>query len=473
MQSVCESRGLAHGEMARYAWGQYKIILAPHAAYEGNSFASKALLQISHNSAQWESERSFFAFISLAHEFVHYQQDLGTGCGHWDHLARRAFMASVIGKACVASWLASLPLDRQTTNALVDDYANASLFNAYSQREGKALALIRKEIRAGSGSFLPGSDAIYGIDSLFELDAVLSVKSSMSMMSGSREANEITNAHGSVWDPVIMAPEYRKPYEQMLLAFRTFLGLDGKDVTRDDVQRIRDFTHSLGPVLLDIAFAHPPPDYFTGDRQDDRPHFEPGVRLIRILRRLQTATERHEGDLPEVIEILSRTSPQYAYPSVRAIYEAWAESFDKLSGESATAKWRRGQCAERLKHPQALEGRALHHIAGHDLPLFIESPAWSGQHLLLTGHIFVDGGALYMEINRDWTTNELVRWQLGLSGDKFVCPLASSNSVPCDAIEDICHAGITHITQFPRDEACYMRDWHERWGFDLGQLLRR
>jgi hypothetical protein len=465
---------LAAGEIARYAWGYYKINIARDVADQDPSFVSHAILQLSERRGHWSNEQAFLSFISLAHEFVHFRQDVSTGLGHWDMLAREHYIRAVQEKARLASWCSRLPIDSATRDKLIDEFGRASLVNAYGARSQQALASIRAELQVGGAELAPGTESIFDIVSLLELDAVLSVQDSVSNLYVTPEADALCSANEHVWKPAVMTSAYRLPYEQIVHAVAKLARLDDAEPMEKVVERVADIIPVLGPMLLDIAFAHPAPDYFTGARVHDRPHFEPGVRLIRVLRTLHSTNEMFTpgDDITVFIERLQRSAAEYQYPSMRSTYETWAEVFDKKSQGDAIAALRRDLCRERLKSPHAIERRTLLDFVSLDIPLMLESPGWKeSRRRVLTKRSFTDGGALDRRIAAEHTFLQITRWELGLSPQTgFQCPLAD-NAWLCPAAETVCRTGIAQLRQFPADRStCYVRHWLEDSCFNMGQF---
>ncbi len=457
--------------IAHYGWGHYRIWLSAEAAAQPQDFALNTVVQVNNGAATWADDREFACFVSLLHEFVHYQQDVGTGCGHWDELARRSMLSSVLYEARNQSWFPDqpLPLPAAQAQTLADRYASASVFNLYRRRRTHSLELIRAEL-VDSPAYTEGAEADLSVDALLELDAVLAVLRVVPSIRSNAAGLAIVRGQRHLWQPLQMGPAYARPYELMIEAFRRLLFGSREDLDRSDAENLLNTMEYVVPLLLDIALAHPPPSYFTGDREDDRDHFEPGVRLVRALRALASAEDQQLKEPDADVERLVRLTPAYAYPDVPSIYQAWAEEFSKRAAEDPIAAWRLQQCESRLKKPHGIERRDLRSLITHDIPLVLDSPSWPSARLLLTGRHLADDGALYHGLRQAVATLSLAQWFLGGSPGGFVCPHAEKQW--CDHVRTTCRSGMAHVWHLPKTANCEVHASLDHWGFQLDPPLR-
>lgn len=461
---------LPAGALAHYAWGHYRIWLSPEAAAQAPDFAMHSIAQVIAGSAQWPDAQSFACFVALLHEFVHYQQDVGTGCGHWDALAREAMVSEVLYEARNQSWFPKqpLPLPAAQSQDLADRYAESSLFNLYRRRKSAALASLRAEV-IGSPAYTPGCEADLGIDALLELDAVLAVQRVVHRMRTDEHGRKITAGARHLYAPLDMPDAYRRPYELMLDCFRELFFGTRSEIGHKDVEHLLDTMELVAPVLLDIAFAHPPPSYFTGPRTGDRPHFEPGLRWLRAVRSIESASDCRLGDVYADVERITRSGAGYDYPSLQTIYQDWAAEFETRAPKDPVAVWRLEQCRQRLKHPQAIERRDLPNVISHGLPLLLDSPSWPSARLLVTGRLLSDDGALYGGLRESGALLALAQWFLGGSPGGFACPHADSQW--CSAALASCRSGHAAIWNLPQSADCQVRRGLDHWAFQLDAPL--
>lgn len=451
--------------LAHYSWGQYRIWLAPRAAYQKSDFLLRIAAQVMNSAGQWADEQEFVSFVAILHEFVHCQQDVGTGCGHWDDLARTQMQSALFTQARNQSWDPALPhpLNAADAHVLATSYAESSVFNLYRRRKPNALRALRAELTL-LPQYRDGSEADFSVDALFELDAVIAVKKIVERLHVDEASRALVDRGRNLYAPLDMSAPYRQPFEAMLGYFQYLLYQNERELDLDDVDSLLDALEAMLPLLLDIAFAHPPPAYFVGAQKDDRAHFEPGVRLLRVMRALHAARNTPLHDLEQRVERIARDTEAYRYPSLRSTYEAWAEELRPKAGSDAVAAWRLEQCEVRLKAAHALERRSLANFVSHDIPLMLDSPQWTGQRMLDPGRLSRDGGKLYNDIRDAESAMALAQWCLGGSPAGYVCPHAGGQW--CDAAGPACRSGIDAPWKLPA-EGCKIRRALGGWGFRL------
>lgn len=450
--------------LAHYRWGHYRIWLSPEAAARSGDFAMRATAQVMGAAADWTDDQDFACFVALLHEFVHYQQDIGTGCGHWDSLARRSMLSKVLYEARNQSWYPDrpLPLPANLAQSLVDHYAEDSVFNLFRRRRPQALSALRAVI-IDSPAYREGAEDCFAVDALMELDAVLAVQRVVQSMRTDEVGKAIAARNRHLYEPLKMGPSYSEPYLMLLQLFKVLLLGDREDLSDEDVTRVLDTLQVVAPAMLDIALSYPPPLYFTGPRAADRPHFEPGLRLIRIARALQSSTDKAIEDLEADFERLVRQSPEYAYPSQASLYEGWAEEFDIRANSEPIAAWRLDQCRHRLRKSHAIERRQLPNLISHDIPLLMESPAWPSARLLVTGRLLTDDGLLHETLQQVGIEMALAQWFLGGSPSGFICPHADGRW--CSEATPACKAGYRDLRSVPRSSRCRVHSSLEHWAF--------
>src|SRR6476659_8349610 len=82
------------GQIANYRWSSHLARFGRLAILESKSFA-KILAAFSAGFAPWTDDVEFRSIVAMIHEIAHYLQDVTTGIGNWDFLARSETMGLV------------------------------------------------------------------------------------------------------------------------------------------------------------------------------------------------------------------------------------------------------------------------------------------------------------------------------------------------------------------------------------------
>src|SRR5262249_30772139 len=86
---------LRSGNIADYKWGSY--VTQFHLAPFGKRTWAEILASIMAGAGIWKTPAELRAYIAFLHEIVHYFQDVTTGVGHWDFVAREHHRAELLG----------------------------------------------------------------------------------------------------------------------------------------------------------------------------------------------------------------------------------------------------------------------------------------------------------------------------------------------------------------------------------------
>ncbi|HEY3703750.1 MAG TPA: hypothetical protein VGL22_01740 [Terracidiphilus sp.] len=372
----------------------------------------------------WENEAQFRSLVALLHESVHYQQDICTGVGHWDHLARARYRKDALTAFREFSFFgeSGMKSEQQARQRLVSD----SIFNSYPLRDLQARATLDAAL-GNLPAYEKEFNQVFTIPRLFELEAVIATWSSLAQLKTSETGAQIADAFSYLYSPSQMPPDYLETYQYFNHAFLLIFGLT-EESSRDEIGRVLDAFYLNMPLLLDIAFAYPPPTYFE-QHPDTRADFEPGVRLVRICRELQIAPLTSKAEEVSVLDWLdesTRHTPQYDYPAVAETYQAWADYFAPMVDADPIAAWRREVCNDRIADPTGYAFKRLQNFILHDLPLFIDLPGQKDV-MYLTDRLLREGGSdLFWEMVALEKDFGLIDLFLSGGATPFSCPLAEA-----------------------------------------------
>lgn len=460
-----ESQGLA-----TYKWGRSRITLSRFSSYRDRKYLVRVLAGLTQGVGVWENQAEFRAFVALAHEMVHYFQDISTGVGHWDYIQRSAFIPRILTDFLVSTWLSGEAMElKKSTEEMLQEFSSISLYNVYDLRSERALTSIRALIGQYE-NYQAGEEEDYTVPRLLELDAVLGVWSLISGLKTSSLGAEIAAQNSQLYWPFRMREEYSETFKQMLSAFLTMQGIGTADVdeNHEEMSRAISVFKAMMPVLIDLSLAYPPPSYFD-DKPDDRRHFEPGIRLIRLMHSLQREVQlsiSQSSDLVVLIDEGTRRTPEYCYPPVTEIYNLWVEFFEGRGVDDPVGDWRREISQERSSSPSNFAYRRIYDFALRDVPLFIEMPELQSDVIYQTARLIGEQGPdLYWTIkaiDRDMSLAELF---LSRGGVPYVCPLASGGR--CEVAVEACRKGIPRLAALPQSAGCSLRSGLESSGFNL------
>jgi hypothetical protein len=444
--------GTLHDQaLASYGWGTCHIALSRASVLTERRYLMEALAGFTTDTGVWANEAQFRSLAALLHESVHYQQDICTGIGHWDHIARARYRRGALTAFRDSTFFGESGFEsgRQANQQL----GLSSVFNSYALRATAALATLDAAL-GDVPDYDNQSNHLFTVPRLFELDAVLGTWSSLRQLKTSDVGAEIANAFSYLYSPFRMPPDYKETFEFFLYPFLKMFGITDDAGNQDTDGVIDKFLFSM-PLFLDIAFAYPPPTYFE-QHPGTQAHFEPGVRLIRIFRQSQiaplTSTAKDASHL-DWLDEGTRHTGAFDYPAVCDIYNAWADYFAPMVAADPIADWRRDVCQDRITKPIQYAYRHLENFVRHDLPLFIDLP---GQEdvLYLTNRILrSEGSDLFWELVAIEKDFGLIDLFLSRGVTPFTCPLAKGG---CDSSQPCC-ISITALHQLPNTQGCTVR----------------
>jgi len=461
MLDVFDADTLHNDQYANYGWGRYRIVLNEISGFQKPAQFIGGLAGQFQSVGNWKDEAEFRAYVSVAHEVVHYLQDLTTGVGHWDYVQRQHATERALTDLRARTWGLDphYTLDAAVAAQQLQEFAEASVRNVYPLRQPLAQAMLLDAL-SKYPQYQPGEEQDYDLALLLELDAVVSVYCGLSELKLTPTQATIRENNRQMWWPLKMGPAYQRPFTALLHAFALMMN-GGAKLDAKAIDKALTVGCSLIPVLLDIAFSYPPPAYFA-DRPSDRPHFEPGLRLVRMLRRLQEAGvgEAVQAKTKSLDDALRQTS-EYTYPSVVDVYTEWATSFG--GGKSALQEWRRELAEQHAANPLTAARRSASSFLQHDIPLFMQAP--DGEtHIIGTNRLFLDTeGRLYYSLLAAERDLQLFAVAVERSAQGYVCPFDAHE---CKAYTAVCHSGYSSLRKLPRKD-CLVRENLWQQGFLL------
>jgi hypothetical protein len=461
MLDLFEADTLHNDRYADYRWGRYKIVLHDLSGFEKPAQFIGGLAGQFQSVGNWKDEAGFRAFVSVAHEVVHYLQDLTTGVGHWDYVQRRRATERALSDLRALTWGLDpkFMLDAATAELQLREFSEGSMRNAYPLRQPLAEAALANAL-SKYAQYQPAEEQDYDLALLLELDAVVSVYCALSELRLTPAQFAIRENNRPMWWPLQMAPAYQRPFIALLHAFALILN-GGAPLDSKAVDQALSASCSLIPVFLDIAFAYPPPTYFA-TRPADRPHFEPGLRLVRMLRRFQEdgvleAVHSKSKSLDDAV----RATSEYTYPSIVDVYTEWAAYF--AGSENALQDWRRELAEQHAADPLSAARRSASTFLQRDIPLFMQAPDGK-THIISTNRMMLDtDGRLYYSLLAAERDLQLFAVAVDRSPQGYVCPLDEHD---CKAHIADCSSGHSSLRKLPRKD-CLVRENLEQQGFML------
>lgn len=464
MHTYGEVGELHNQALASYGWGTYHITLSRASAYAEQRYLGQALASLSNGVGAWRNGGEFRALVSLLHETAHYQQDISTGIGHWDYITRKKFRDQALDSYRSFTWIRG-PEFLAEGRAHLSALGKSSVFNVYPQRADDASQSIRSTFQ-DLDNYNQGEELLWTVPRLLELDAVMSAWASVKSLGMSEEAKLISKAFENIFNPFKMPEEYSETFLACLRAFVSMNGLDAES-SRDNLGEVLDFFQMVLPIFLDISMAYPPPSYFGAD-EAKRSHFEPGIRLVRIVRQAQRAEKfmaDGENDILAAVDEATRHTEEFEYPPVGQVYTDWVKFIDDRGEDDPVLSWRKEMCQRRVAGPSHFVARQFGGFVQHDLPLFVDLPG-DRVYMYMTRRLMIDGGSdlfwTLQALDRDFSLIDLF---LGTGKKHFKCPMADV----CKVAEAKCRK-IPDLTALPGSEECTTRSGLLRAGFNLESM---
>lgn len=471
---------LRNQELASYDWGRYWIRLSRLSAYREKRYLVEILAGMASDICICKTPNEFRSFVALNHEVAHYQQDLLTGVGHWDYVRRKEFRDEMLSDFRLSTWMhGDTESVRSQSRQKLVDFANNSLFNFYGLRSEDALGLIRSQVE-GYESHDDAEEIEFTLPRILEMDAVLNTWVSMSDLKFSKEGARIAEDHKEIYDPYSMPAEYGDTLKKCLYALVRFFHEPNTELDWEMIS----FSKQLLQIFLDIALAHPPPSYFASGKIA-RMNFEPGIRLLRMLRTFQEKapdffphaemnfppSSPTDKTLYEIVDSVSRKTLEFTYPSAKQVYADWVDYIRSIKDDDPILDWREEICTERASNPHNCSDRTLGSFIQNNIPLFVDLPTSADDYLYLTNRLFGDSGRdLYWTLKANERDLSLIDLYLGTGRGCYICPLAAKKpgeTATCEAQVTECSSGLTDIQNLPMSPGCTIRTSLRDVGFNL------
>lgn len=438
--------------VGRYRWGSLvcDFPLAPATART----AVQAVADWASQTLHFETAAEGRAVLSLMHELVHYLQDLTTGVGHWDYVARHhalpklrshvphsgSNVRQVLKTGPAANTFARLRSDLLFVDA-----------EAAAAREALMVATLKAELGDGAGT------PLLSLPSILETEAMACVLIEVLGRSLTPDSDALLSELGSLWNPAKMEATYQ---DLFAMAFQAS-GLSEAHGPGGD--RLRATAYLIA-LTTDLALAHPPSRYLHHHSLDPR-QFEPGVRFSRIWRALPSLSKGAAAtflaawqalDL-EICERMLLDHVTFPYPTCRATYQAWTEELESLTpgaAEDQVVAVRLAAAKTRATQYPILALKGAPQLVDFQCPFIVRADGET--HYVWQGTLAVDKPAQlsYIEDVELWERmNRVIEHYY--AGRPFVCGLA--NGKRCDAAQTACRTGWTALSALPPHAGCLVR----------------
>lgn len=445
--------------LAAYEWGGGEIIFYPVAGFNKKGFLTKNLFALHQGViTDGNTQDDLVCLLAFLHEYRHYQQDMLTGVGHWDYVARTRQIVNVISLAKQASkdGTAHEPLSSGLSN-----YVQQQSACLLQRPEAQEIALI-EETLAPSESNADQLAPLLTTRRLLEADAVLHVY----MLVVQSRADDATATALCALERFYEFFKMPAPYsDTLLLALSSFNARVLEEVP--NANRIKNFLRTTR-LMLTMCLAHPDPDTLKRLGHDAQDYL-PGVRYIRLLQagiKQMLAPGENLRTICELeADLLAKAG--FPYPSYFDCETGWTRYFNKMQddpfpavtaarSEALSRKYPPGEGAEwalRRLYADKPRDSVLSFIA-YDLPLLMRRTDHATQDVLLTGR-----GFLVPEYNSD-RLRHILAWRLtefmSRRQSTFSCPLFVSAN--CEAKTERCLQPYADLNDVPASDACRVRE---------------
>jgi hypothetical protein len=434
----------------------------------------------------WQTPVEFRAWVCLTHELTHYLQDLTTGVGHWDHVARERRSAELLGRArCHSGPRATLPVGSVRASDVKTHALESETLDLVGRLRAELL-FVQSAATPSERQSAPKSRAApllvpraclssYAIEALLEGDAAaVALRQVINIDAATREQWEIMKDNVGVWLPDAMPDEYAALLNDAIALAQHLWGDGYEELRGQERDAFLTLSAKMLGFLVDVACAHPSAELLT--RQDaDATDYEPGLRYVRMAAAIGAMNEGEVAAFfdamrvdAERAEALLVERSGHAYLPSRSVYEDWAERFEAMSAAdpgARIAQLRAHCCRIRLDRPDAWTDKSLWSVLEHELPFYVLGP--DGLTSLGQQWAHLDPGeaaVIYNDLM--WNGVKLGLHDLFFETGRFVCPLARART--CDAATDACSRGLRRTSAFPPSPGCQVRQGLEGQGFDLG-----
>ena len=446
---------LYNRRLAAYEWGGGEIIFAPVAGFNKKGFLTNNLVAFDYGFiSDSNTKEDFVCLLAFLHEYRHYQQDLQTGVGHWDYVARTR---QIIKTLSLAKQTSEDGTARKPLDVGLSHYVQGESACLLHRPEVDEISLIQAALAKSE----PNADQLAPLLTtrrLLEADAVLYVYTLINRSKAGEATVAALKAVAPLYEFYTMPPQYS---DTLLMALRSFLARVIENI--DDRTKLRNFLHHTR-ALLAMCLAHPDPDTLARLGHDSKDYL-PGVRFSRLLQaciKQMLALDENPLSLREFEgNLLAKTG--FPYPRYFDCETGWGDYFNKMQEDPfpATTAARAEALARTYRPDEGAEGamRRLYANASvmafslYDLPLLMRRTDGAPQDIILTGRAIARPEYDYDRLRH------ILHWHLTefISGRRptFTCPLFKSNY--CSAKTPRCVEPYADLNDVPASDACRVR----------------
>jgi hypothetical protein len=460
-----EARAVLKAGLADYEWGSGQIWFADFSGATHLTPAT-AVLDLMQGTGEWETNLQFRQKVLFLHEYVHYLQDVATGVGHWDFLKRRSAFAQLLGRSAIGPRGESLlPDDKEALERRYHAAYLGSLFNTgpgtHSKDLDQRIVGLARHYGWEPAEIFP---AMFSVESLLETEAVLQSFVSLSRMSFNEKSAAVLDASRKLFDPLHMSGIYNDLCRFILLHVGHVMGVNDlaalvKELGTNNMHLAQVYHQYI--LLLDISCSYPPPSFDMGTLSPI--DFEPGVRLMRLMKALQGEwlQEGEEIEGPHDFEQKLLRACDTPYPTSSSIYLSWIDhlngdaslqgdpvlqarvdlSMEKAHSKHAFSKIPNGTAAPRFPVFFAIESHKktyTHAIDKHKAAYSIED----------LGHAF-NWDAIFIDLIESYYLKKA-----------FTCPVTTN----CPVCREDCVNGYPQPSDVPDDDRCVVRQFFASGG---------
>jgi hypothetical protein len=456
--------------VASYLWGS-SLSRYPLAAVDRHTLV-EVLAHESGGHQGWTTPALFRERTSFIHEMVHYLQDISTGIGHWDHLARRTEWPKIFAGARTIrqlslksggglAWAVAAAADRdplQLADRLVDGLRYVPSFSLPTARTARLAEKLAQHVRHDGD---PDVLAAFMPESLLEAEAMAVVAWTVASARLTDDEQEVVSDERDLWHPSHLGERYTRTWDFFLPLFLEEMGPDAEERWAEDPRIWLGMALRLLTFLIDLACAHPSPR-LLGD--EDLHEHEPGLKFARLCAALRALPgDRTLAVYEALAEQDYRTAEAnlasmlaYPYPASHDVYADWADVLAPHAyPEADTLSAVRCRTAEaRVADPRFGVHKRVSTFIHQDIPIHVLSR--DGLETLGQQTWVYDEGVrqqVFFDLVAQIRDQRLV--DFFVAGRPYVCPLAREMRA-CQVATGRCATGLSAAREYPA-EGCMVR----------------
>jgi hypothetical protein len=471
MEEICENNGelplpdasdasplLYNRRLAAYEWGGGEIIFTPVAGFDKKGFLTTNLAALDQGViSNTNTNDDLLCLLAFLHEYRHYQQDLQTGVGHWDYVARTEQIIRTLSLAKTTSADGDI---RQPIDEGLSGYIQSQSACLVQRPEKEEILLIR----AALAETEPNADQLAPILTtrrVIEADAVLYVYMLIMQSRADEATASALKGLTQLYQFFTMPDLYS---DTLMMALRSFTTLVIEDI--DNATKLQNLLRHT-KALLAMCLAHPDPDTLISLGHDAKDYL-PGVRFARLLqgsiKQMQALDEAPQSSHQFEAGLLAKTG--FPYPSYFDCEVGWIRYLKAMKDKPfAAVTAARVEVLERKIRPEEGAEKATQRLfaetsaelvmsfVGYDLPLLMRRTDGLPQQILLTAR-----GIAKPEYDVD-RLRHILFWRLtefiSRRRPTFACPLFKSSY--CEPKTERCQKPYADLNDVPADNLCRVR----------------